>query len=62
MDSVSKVTGSLYSVTKSVTGEKIVEQKRPDDVFEGIWGGVKGAGGELFYGITGIFTKPYRGA
>jgi vacuolar protein sorting-associated protein 13A/C len=61
-DSVSKITGSLYSIAKSATGEKEVEQKRADNVFEGIYGGVTGAGGELFYGITGIFTKPVAGA
>jgi vacuolar protein sorting-associated protein 13A/C len=60
--SVSKITGSLYSIAKSATGEKEIDERRADNLFEGVYGGVTGAGGELFYGITGIFTKPVEGA
>lgn len=60
--SVSKITGSLYSIAKSATGEKEIEQKQAENLVEGLYGGVTGAGGELFNGLTGIFTKPIEGA
>lgn len=58
MDSVSRVTGSLYSVIKNVAGEKKTEIKKPDHFFDGLYLGVKGGVSELVGGFTGIFTKP----
>ena len=36
-DSVSKITGSLYSVVKNVGGEKNTQIERPDNVVEGVY-------------------------
>jgi hypothetical protein len=58
MDSISKISGSLYSVVKSAAGEENVQLKRPDNVFEGAYQGVIGGGSEIIGGITGVFTKP----
>jgi len=57
-DSVSKITGSLYTVVKNVGGDKATEMKKPDHVIDGVYQGVKGGVSELFSGVTGIFTKP----
>ena len=58
MDSVSKITGSLYTVIKNVSGEENVRIKKADHVFDGIYKGVKGGMGELIGGVTGLVTKP----
>jgi hypothetical protein len=60
--SVSKITGSLYQITKSATGQKEPESKPAEGVVDGVIGGVKGATGELVFGIAGIVTKPIQGA
>jgi vacuolar protein sorting-associated protein 13A/C len=57
-DSISKISGSLYSVVKSASGSKNVQLKKPDHVFDGIFQGVKGGMTELVGGVTGVFTKP----
>ena len=64
LNSVSRVTGSLYSLVKNVSGEKINENtfKKPDNIFSGTWEGVKGGVTELAKGATGIFTQPFKGA
>ena len=36
--------------------------KNPENVFSGIGQGVSGAGKEIYSGVTGIFTKPFKGA
>jgi vacuolar protein sorting-associated protein 13A/C len=41
-DSVSRITGSLYSVIKNVSGEEKVELKKPDHIIDGVYEGVKG--------------------
>ena len=62
-DSVSKITGSLYGIVKNVSGDKGDNSlKRPEHAFDGIYQGLKGGATELFSGVTGIFTKPYRKA
>lgn len=61
-DSVSKITGSLYSVAKSVTGQEALPQKKSENAIEGVYDGVVGGGKELIGGVTGIFTKPFQGA
>ena len=62
-DSVSKITGSLYGIVKNVSGDKGDNSlKRPEHAFDGRDQGLKGGATELFSGVTGIFTKPYRKA
>jgi len=62
--SVGKITGSLYSVTRNVGGHEEGEERlvNPDNVFTGVFHGVKGGVMEVAEGVTGIFTKPYEGA
>jgi vacuolar protein sorting-associated protein 13A/C len=61
-DSVSKISGSLYNVAKSVTGQEALPHKRSENVAEGVYDGVVGGGKEIIGGVTGIFTKPFQGA
>ena len=58
MGSVSKITGSLYTVIKNVSGEENVRIKKADHIFDGVYKGVKGGVGELIGGVTGLVTKP----
>jgi vacuolar protein sorting-associated protein 13A/C len=62
--SVSKITGSLYGVARSVGGYEEGEERlaNPDHVFDGLYQGLKGGVTELAEGVTGIFTKPFKGA
>ena len=60
--SVSKITGSLYQITKTATGQKEPQTKPAENIVDGVIGGVKGATGELVYGIAGVITKPIQGA
>ncbi|OMJ94539.1 hypothetical protein SteCoe_2326 [Stentor coeruleus] len=60
--SVSKITGSLYNVVREVSGDE-PELKRDNTkigvfMYEGLKGGVM----DVANGITGVFTKPYKGA
>jgi vacuolar protein sorting-associated protein 13A/C len=57
-ESMSKITGSLYSVVKNVSGEQNVQIRRSEHIGEGIYYGVKGGVKELVSGVTGIVTKP----
>ena len=61
-DSVSKISGSLYSVAKNVTGQETLPQKKSENALEGVYDGVLGGGKELVGGVTGVFTKPFEGA
>jgi hypothetical protein len=61
-DSVSKISGSLYSVAKNVTGQEAMLQKKSENALEGVYDGVLGGGKEILGGVTGIFTKPFQGA
>jgi hypothetical protein len=61
-DSVSKISGSLYSIAKNVTGQDGTLQKKSDNALEGVYDGVLGGGKEIIGGVTGIFTKPFEGA
>lgn len=61
-DSVSKISGSLYSVAKNVTGQEALPHKRSENAAEGVYNGVVGGGKELIGGVTGVFTKPFEGA
>jgi Vacuolar-sorting-associated 13 protein C-terminal len=57
-ESLSKITGSLYTVMKNVSGEKNVQIQRSEHIGQGIYHGVSGGVSELVGGFTGIFTKP----
>ena len=46
-DSLSKITGSLYNVTKDFTGQSFVEQEAPTGLADGIFEGAKGGLSEL---------------
>jgi vacuolar protein sorting-associated protein 13A/C len=59
-ESMSKITGSLYSVVKNVSGEQNVQIRRSEHIGEGIYYGVKGGVKELVSGVTGIVTKPIQ--
>jgi vacuolar protein sorting-associated protein 13A/C len=59
-ESMSKITGSLYTVVKNVSGEKNVQIRKIDHIGEGIYYGVKGGMKELVYGVAGIVTKPIQ--
>jgi len=57
-ESMSKITGSLYSVVKNVSGEQNVQIRKSEHIVEGIYYGLKGGAKELISGVTGIVTKP----
>jgi hypothetical protein len=57
---MSKITGSLYTVVKNVSGENNVTIRQIDNIGEGLYYGVKGGMKELMYGVTGIVSKPYK--
>lgn len=59
---VSKTTGSLFNITKKITGEDEVERKPIENIGEGIVKGVGGGLGEIVYGLAGVVTKPIQGA
>ena len=63
-DVVGKITGTLLSATKTITGEKINlrEDEEPENIITGIYDGIKGGVIDLGKGITGIFTSPYKRA
>lgn len=62
--SVSKMTGGLYELVKEVSGDRqggeLINDK--DNVAMNLYSGVKGGVFEISDGITGIFTKPWKGA
>jgi phage-related protein len=57
-DSLSKISGSLYSVVKNVSGDKNAKIEKSKNIGQGLMKGVTGGAGELIGGVTGIFTKP----
>ena len=58
--SVSKITGSLYNVLKEVGGDEIERRSSKLGVF--MLDGIKGGAMDVANGVTGVFTKPFRGA
>ena len=62
--SVSRITGSLYSVVRQVGGEGDSYERinQNDNIAEGIYHGFKGGLQDLAEGVTGLFTKPFKGA
>jgi hypothetical protein len=61
-DSVSTLSGSLYSVIKESTWGEDSRDERAANIGQGLVYGVKGIGVELYQGVGGVFTKPYQGA
>ena len=62
--SVSKITGSLYTIVREVGGDEESANRinSTDNVAEGVFHGVKGGIVDLTEGVTGVFTKPWQGA
>ncbi|CAG9318027.1 unnamed protein product [Blepharisma stoltei] len=62
--SISKITGSLYGVLKNVSGDEEGADriKETRNVVTGTFYGVVGGVKDLGEGVTGIFTKPFKGA
>ena len=60
--SVSRITGSLHGVVKQVSGADVEDINQSDSMGGTILGGFKGAGSDIAQGVTGIFTKPWKGA
>ena len=59
-ESISKITGSLYSVVKNVSGEKNVQIQKSKHIGQGFVHGVTGGVSEIVGGVTGVFTKPLQ--
>lgn len=57
-DSLSKISGGLYTVVKNVGGEKNAQIQKSEHIGQGLVHGVTGLGSELVGGVTGIFSKP----
>ena len=60
---VSKISGTLLSSLEVLQGNKALEQieeKEPENIFDGIYKGVKEGLMDLGKGIGGIFIKPYE--
>ena len=62
--SISKITGSLYGLVREVGGDMngVERLNDSDNAFDNIYQGIKGGVIELAEGVTGIFTKPWKGA
>jgi hypothetical protein len=60
--SVSKITGSLYTIVHEATGHEPSQLKEGDNVFTGVYLGLTGGVTELASGLAGFFTKPIQGA
>lgn len=57
---VSRVTGSLYSITKGLSGGEDARSEHAENICQGVCYGVKGAGSELYLGARGLFATPYE--
>ena len=60
--SASKITGSWYSVFKSMSGQTLRHNKKPENVWDGCVDGSVGWVKEIYWGVTGVVTQPYNGA
>ena len=58
LDVIQNVSGSLYSVMKSVGGSKDIRLKKADNALDGVYQGFRGGAIELFDGVTGVVTRP----
>ena len=60
--SISNISGSLYSILKHSSGQDYKQGKKAKNITQGLYYGVKGFGVEVFQGITGVVTQPIDGA
>ena len=60
--SVSKITGSLYNVIKEVGGDEPVLTRGNTKIEVFMYEGFKGGVMDVVHGVSGVFTKPYKGA
>jgi hypothetical protein len=62
--SISKITGNLYGLVREVGGDTHGAERLndSDNAFDNFYQGIKGGVLELAEGVTGIFTKPWKGA
>lgn len=60
--SVSKITGSLYNVVREVSGDEPELRRDNTKIGTFMYEGFKGGVMDVANGITGIFTKPFKGA
>ena len=60
--SASKITGSCYTMFKSMSGQTAQYTKRPENVCDGCKDGTVGGVKEIYWGVTGVVTQPYTGA
>jgi hypothetical protein len=61
-DSASKISGSWYSILKSISGQRYAYQRKPRNCTEGFYNGTVGGATEIYEGVTGVVSKPYQGA
>jgi len=61
--SVAKITGGLYNVLKTASGEKGSSQVvDSENIGRNMVTGLKESASDVFDGITGVIVKPYKGA
>jgi hypothetical protein len=62
-ESASKITGGLYNVLKSATGETAsVQPLDSGDIGKNAVTGLKEGANDIFQGIAGVVVKPFKGA
>ena len=62
-ESLSKVSGGLYSVIKQTAGAEDYRNHEKAETFgQGLKQGARGAGAEVIKGVTGIISQPVQGA
>lgn len=61
-ESLSTMTGSMYSVIKLTSGGEDLRRDKAENIAQGVFYAVKGIGIEVYHGIKGIVTKPIEGA
>ena len=66
LDSVSKITGTLYTTVHGILGKKetvlIDEDDEPENLLVGAKQGITGGYQELKEGVTGLFMNPFQNA
>ena len=66
MDSVSRITGTLYTTVHGILGKKeaqlMDEDDEPQNLFVGVAQGITGGYQELKEGLTGFFVNPFQNA
>ena len=64
-EAVGKISGTLLASCEVLQGQKAIEQledREPDNIFDGLYQGVKEGLLDIGKGIGGIFLKPFEGA